>query len=309
MAVLRVSLLGLGKMGAAMATRLAATGHPLVLWNRSLDKAHTAKAEILRAHAAADVAVAETAAAAVAGGDGVVVMVLSSMATTAALLESLRGTGLAGRTLVNLTSGNPSEGREIEELAQGLGVDLYIDGAYSGPPAKAAAGGGTLFLSGPSEDAVQRVREGVLDHMGKTVYAGVTGASRALDYAVVDMFMANYLFYTANLSMLEAEGVDPQVALQCIRDRLATVPAALDLFRERQQSRDDAAYAAAPIATVDTWRNFLLGRVPYMQANGMATVVPEFVGGMLTDLAREGHGGDDMSRLQEIIRHARPPQQ
>ena len=48
-----VGLAGLGRMGGAMARAITRAGRPLVLWNRSLDKAAALAAELGTAGASA----------------------------------------------------------------------------------------------------------------------------------------------------------------------------------------------------------------------------------------------------------------
>src|ERR1700756_5473836 len=74
-----VAFIGLGKMGVAMATNLQRAGYPLVVWNRSADKA--------RPLVAAGASLAESPAAAARGAD----IVISSLADDASLRAVLSG--------------------------------------------------------------------------------------------------------------------------------------------------------------------------------------------------------------------------
>ena len=70
-----VAFIGLGKMGVAMATNLQQAGHPLVVWNRTADKAGpllTGGARLARSPAAAA---------------GAADIVISSLADDASLLS------------------------------------------------------------------------------------------------------------------------------------------------------------------------------------------------------------------------------
>jgi len=58
---MKIGIAGMGKMGAAIAARLASVGHEMMVWNRTLDKAR-----------ASDLKVAETPAALAAGSDAVI---------------------------------------------------------------------------------------------------------------------------------------------------------------------------------------------------------------------------------------------
>jgi 3-hydroxyisobutyrate dehydrogenase-like beta-hydroxyacid dehydrogenase len=179
----KVCVLGLGKMGTAMALRLRETGHAVSVWNRSPAKAEAVRAALLPG----DCAVGACAAAALSSSasDSVVVLVLSNTAACLDVIEQTREQ-LRGRTVVNLTSGNPDEGRQIAAAVAGLGVHTYLDAAYCGPPTKARQGAGVLFLSCDTPAEAERVRP-VLSELGEYAFCGDVGSSKAIDYAVVDL--------------------------------------------------------------------------------------------------------------------------
>ena len=86
----QVALLGMGKMGGAMALRLREQGHAVTVWNRSRAKADAVKAEALPG----ECTVSETAAEAVAStAPGA--MILLILSDTAACLELVAALGAA----------------------------------------------------------------------------------------------------------------------------------------------------------------------------------------------------------------------
>merc|ERR1712224_270399 len=141
------------------------------------------------------IAAATSAAAVSACTDSamVILIVSDAAATLSVLRDEGLGKTLQGRTLINLTSGNPDEGRAIAEVVAEVvsRKAVFIDGAYCENPTKARAGAGQLFLSSEQPDAVEGVRR-LLERIGSVAFCGGIGASRALDYAVVDLFFANF---------------------------------------------------------------------------------------------------------------------
>ena len=107
-----VAVLGLGKMGAALAEALLATGHAVTLWNRT-----AAKAEAFVGRGAM---VAEEPADAVRAG-GIVVACLDDVDTCR---EILTDADLRGRVLLQVTSGTPEELRALESWAVERGAEL-----------------------------------------------------------------------------------------------------------------------------------------------------------------------------------------
>src|SRR4051812_28976021 len=94
-----VSVIGLGKMGAALASTLLQSGRSVTVWNRSADKA----AALVEAGAT----LAPSVAAAVAASP-VTVTCVKSHYTTAELLRPV-GAVLAGKTIIDRSTGGAKE--------------------------------------------------------------------------------------------------------------------------------------------------------------------------------------------------------
>ena len=137
-----VGWLGTGRMGAALAGRLADAGHPLRVWNRT-----TAKVEPLVARGAEAVgSIAELAAC-----DVVFVMV----STPADLLEVVTGpTGLlASETrpavIVDCSTVSAEVSADVRRTAADLGVS-FLAAPVSGNPHVVAEGRACIVASGPA---------------------------------------------------------------------------------------------------------------------------------------------------------------
>ena len=295
-----VCMLGLGKMGGAMARRMGEKGHKVVLWNRTQSKADSIAEEFPNCIAK------ETVKEAInTNKEALIIMVMTTMEATSAILDSIQS-DLQGRVVVNLASGNPDQGRKIAKQLEGFGVGGYLDGAYSGPPAKARAGAGTLFLSA-SQKSLFDSHTSLLSELGENIWSGDIGASRALDYAVVDLVLANLMCYSSALSMMDKEGVDQKVFFECAAKRLTSVPAMLESSFNRMQERSDESYSTNPVATLGTWRNFVSSRLEYMNNNNMSTAIPDFnVSVIDMTIANGGSPDDDVTRIQEVTRYTKP---
>lgn len=71
-------------------------------------------------------------------------------------------------------------------------------------------GAGAVFASSDTAGLVEQYKT-LLGHLGNVVDCGKVGASRALDYGVVDLAFINFLSFASNLEMMEREGVDPKI--------------------------------------------------------------------------------------------------
>lgn len=294
-----------------MARRLRDSNVSVSVWNRSL-----AKASELAAEAAPSPCFAAVAPAAAVDASEPRAPVLCVLTDTAAVIALLRsegfGASLRGRTFVNLASGSPDEGRDIAKVhAEVVGAaagSAFIDGAYCGPPKKARQGAGQLFLSSDNADAVKQARS-VLDSLGSVTFAGGIGASRAMDYAVVDLFFVNLLSFMSNKEALEREGVDIKQLVGEMKKRLDTVPAMFEAYDARMAQRTEESYNSNITVTLATSRSYWASRLEYMQARGIPTHLTDLMVSLLDEASggRDGpHKNSDLTRLQEVVRYGGP---
>jgi 3-hydroxyisobutyrate dehydrogenase len=138
-----VALLGTGKMGAAIARRLAAAGHDLTIWNRTLE----------RARAVGVGRVADTAAEAAAAAD----VVLSILYDAASVREVYAGLGpRRGQVYVEMSTAGTEVVDEVAALVEAGGAELLVAPILGSMPA--IEQGSALILAGGDADAFERVR-------------------------------------------------------------------------------------------------------------------------------------------------------
>lgn len=225
-----VAFLGLGAIGAPMATHLAKGPFGLRVWNRSADKAAAFAAAQGCVHAA-------TPASAALGAD-VVITCFPVSADVEALLDGAHGllAGLGqGATLVDCTSGDPATSRRIAERLATHGVG-FLDAPVSGGVAGAEQGALTVMVGGDAA-LLERVRP-ALEAFGKRiVHCGPIGAGDAVK-AVNNALLAQHIIGTAEgLLALQRAGVSPQVALDVINASSGRSNASMNLFPERVLTR------------------------------------------------------------------------
>ena len=140
----KIAFIGLGKMGAAMAANIRRAGHPMVVWNRSPDKA----APLLELGAR----LAETPAAAAAEAD----IVISSLADDGALKAVVSGrdgvlAGLRpGAVHIGTSTISPTLSDELGRMHAAAGR-YYIAGPVVGRVPAAEAAQLVTFVAGDAE--------------------------------------------------------------------------------------------------------------------------------------------------------------
>jgi 3-hydroxyisobutyrate dehydrogenase-like beta-hydroxyacid dehydrogenase len=157
------TVIGLGKMGRALAAALVDRGHPTTVWNRTPGRA----GDLAVTHAA-------TASEAFAANDLVILCLLDFES----VVEVLDGVELAGRTIVNLTTGTPEDAAKLSTLVTGRGAD-YLDGGIMAIPSMIGTESATVLYSG-SEPAFRRA-EKVLAAFGAARYLGAEVGLAALN--------------------------------------------------------------------------------------------------------------------------------
>jgi 3-hydroxyisobutyrate dehydrogenase-like beta-hydroxyacid dehydrogenase len=212
-----VSVLGTGRMGSAMAERLAAQGLKVVVYNRTADRA----IELARR---TGVRTAATPAEAAAEADVVITMVADDAAVRA-LFDGPDGvaSGIrADSVAVDMSTVLPATIRSVAAGIAATGAGI-LDGPVSGSVTSTLAGELTIMVGGSAAD-LERARP-VLDRLAKrVVHVGPLGTGAAMKLAV------NTLIYGLNgaiaegLVLAERNGIDRALAYDVFSASAAGAP-------------------------------------------------------------------------------------
>lgn len=175
-----VAILGLGRMGHALADALLRSGHRVVVWNRTV-----ARADALVARGAV---LADSPAAAIRAAPVSIMCLLDYDSTVALLGGPGVSDAISGRTLVQLTSGLPEEAAEQAEWVHRHHGQFLAGGIMVFPNDIGKAD--TSILYAGDETAWERHRE---------LLAGLGGG---LQYLGHDPRMSIAVYITAGLYML-----------------------------------------------------------------------------------------------------------
>ena len=140
----RIGFIGIGLMGQPMSRRLLAAGYPLMVWNRTKDKAK----DLLTAGATWS----NSPKALAQSSDIVITMVTDSKASeevSCGVNGVLEGAH-PGLVLIDMSSIAPEMSRSIAERARAKGV-LMLDAPVTGNPKVASEGKLGIMVGGPKE--------------------------------------------------------------------------------------------------------------------------------------------------------------
>jgi 3-hydroxyisobutyrate dehydrogenase-like beta-hydroxyacid dehydrogenase len=191
-----VGLVGIGRMGGAMARSLARAGRPLILANRSPGAAGSLADEL--GSAGASVRVAATPADVAAQAQIVITMLADDAAVESVWAgpHGLLETAHADQVLVDCSTITPATIRGLETAVRARGAGL-LDSPVSGSTALAESGGLTLMVGGTAGD-LERARP-ALEPLAKRIFhLGPVGAGAAMKLAV------NTVIFGLNEALAEA---------------------------------------------------------------------------------------------------------
>ena len=283
-----VTVIGLGSMGRALAAAFLAAGHPTTVWNRSAGRADELVAKgATRAATAVDAAAASPLA---------IVCLLDHHAVHEVLETA--GATLAGRAVINLTSGTPAQARRTAAWAIERGVD-YLDGGIMAIPPGIGTSHAFVLYSGAA--AVFERHRRSLEALGAATYVGADpGLASLLDVALLTAMYgmlggAVHAIALAGTEKIAAGTFTSTLLLPWLTAMAGAIP---DLARQIETG----AYAIDAVASLR------------MQAAAFGHLVQTSVDqGIRADLmlplqalverrVADGHGDDDFSGIIELLR-------
>jgi 3-hydroxyisobutyrate dehydrogenase-like beta-hydroxyacid dehydrogenase len=277
----QVGVLGLGRMGSALAGALLGAGHDVVVWNRSPLKA----GPLLDRGARLAATPAEVASA------DVVLSCLSTYDSQRAVLEAA-----SPKVLVNLTSGTPAQAREVASWASSAGID-YVDGVIMAVPQGIGTAESRILYSG-SAAAFSAQRE-VLSVLGEPVFLGEDAGLAALyDLALLGIMWSTMAGYLHALALVETEGVTPSTFTPMALSWLSAVGGFLPGIGAQVASGD----YETDVSALDINAAGLGLLVETSRAQGIGSSVPAAVRELFDRAVAAGHGAHAIASVIEEIR-------
>ncbi len=193
-----VAVLGTGKMGSAIARRLAESGVEPVLWNRTRERAEQVGVGHVVATPADAVGPADVVISSLTGADAV-------RATYCGPSGAL--TAAHGQSFVEMSTAGPDV---LTELLAGIAEarSTLVDAPLLGAP-PTVLGGQALVLAGGLDADVERVRP-VLELLGEVRHVGPLGSGARLKLVANSMLGAVSLVAAELQSAGEAAGLPPE---------------------------------------------------------------------------------------------------
>lgn len=274
-------------MGAALAEALLRAGHPITVWNRTPDRAD--KLVALGATRSADVAAAVRSSA-------LVIVCLSTYETVYAALGAAEGE-LAGKVLVNLTSGTPDQARAMGTWAAERDVG-YLDGAIMAVPPLIGKPQALIFYGGDRTQYAQH--EATLGALGGATYLGPdAGLPLLYDVALLGVLwstLAGYLHALALIGTADVAAGDFHRHAQAWMEH-AVVPS----LAQKAAEVDRGDYATQ-VSTLSVNQAAIAHLIDASQERGINADMMLAIQGLIDRRVADGHESESLASLIEAIR-------
>ncbi|KOV75619.1 MULTISPECIES: NAD(P)-dependent oxidoreductase [unclassified Streptomyces] len=280
-----LTLLGTGAMGTALGRAWLAAGHPLTVWNRTPER---------MAGLTSEGAVAAPSAARAVAANRLVVACLLDDASVGAALD---GADLAGRDLVNLTTGTPAEGRARATWAEARGA-RFLDGGIMAVPPMIGAPGAFVLYSG-HRDLFDEHRDTLAVPAG-TEYVGIDPGHAALhDVALLSGMYGMFAGITHAFALLRGTDVAPGDFAALLVPWLNAMAGSAHQAAERLESGD---YTTGVVSTLQMQ---VAGTDTLLRTAREQGVRPDLLSPFLELMRRrlaDGHGTEDTTGLVDLLR-------
>jgi 2-hydroxy-3-oxopropionate reductase len=282
-----VGFIGLGIMGAPMATNLAKAGYEVIGYSRTKESiTRLAEFGVTPGSSIADV---------VRRSDVVITMLPDSPDVESVVLGDggVFANASSGLLYIDMSTIRPDVATRIAEQGEALGIDV-LDAPVSGGEAGAIEGSLSIMVGGPA-GAFDRSRP-YLDAMGRTIVrVGPSGSGQTVKAANQLIVAANIQGMAEAVVFLEAHGVEMGSAIEVLGGGLAG-----STVMQRKAS-NMLGRSFAPGFRLDLFHKDLGIVQAAARDKGVATLLGSLVAQVVASLVARGDGGLDHSAMIRFV--------
>ncbi|MEW6248250.1 MAG: NAD(P)-dependent oxidoreductase [Nitrospirota bacterium] len=212
---MRVAVLGTGLLGRPIAERLKATGHQVIVYNRT-----RTKAEPLRE---LGIQVDSQPEEAIRSAECIVLMLADAAAIRSVLLAGPTRKDLSGRTVIQMGTIGPSESQALQREVSAAGGD-YFEAPVLGSIAEAKAGTLHVMVGGSPEQFARWAALFRSLSRGPRLIGSV-GKAAALKLALNQLIAAEIAAFALSLGLVQRHGIDVETFMAILRESALYAPA------------------------------------------------------------------------------------
>lgn len=281
----KIGIVGVGRMGLAMAQRLMAAGHTVIGYRRSAMDDFVAAGGLPAESPGALAADCDVVIVSVRGEEAVADVLYGS----AGVLPALK----PGQIVVETTSLTPAQKRAHGEKVAAAG-GVLLDCPVSGTPAMLEAGRGAFFVSG-DRDMSEDIREVLEAICPKTTWVGNVGAGAATKSVTTALVAIHNLAAAEGLAMAMREGGD----MEAVHAAILGSPAGSAMFEMRGELMAKRDYSDGG-GTLESYTRNLSDVVDATRESG-ATPLLDITHDWYLAAVDAGHTGQDQASVFEYL--------
>ncbi|MFF4954516.1 NAD(P)-dependent oxidoreductase [Streptomyces chattanoogensis] len=294
-----VTVVGLGSMGSALAAAFLERGHPTTVWNRSPDKARPLADRGARPAATPEEAIAASP---------LIVACVRDYEALHSVLDPVAGR-LAGKVLVNLTSGSPEQAHEAVAWAGSHGAD-YLDGAIMTTPPGVGSPDMMFLYSGAH--AVFEAHRPALAALGDPLHLGTDpGLASLYDAALLGLMWSTMTGWLHGTALVGAGEIAEETAGETTEKTAARAFTPLAIrwltavagFLTTYAPQVDAGRYPGDDATVDIQIAAIDHLIHAAASRGIDNALPELLKSAMERAKAAGHGNDSYASVIEVLKN------
>jgi 3-hydroxyisobutyrate dehydrogenase-like beta-hydroxyacid dehydrogenase len=289
-----ISVLGLGKMGAALASVFLDKGHSVTVWNRKIEKAQPLISKGAKvAESPADCAQSGTLLLISLFSDEVVRDVLSRIPT------------LRDRTVINFTTSRPQWVIETAYVVTNkLCASGYLHGWINSVPSEVEDQQASVRYSGP--EPVFAKHKHICQVLGKALWLSDDHRKICiLENAALLMLAGLFVAFFQSLALAGAAGVD---RVDFTRHALLPV---LPLFQQMlpqmaKRDQDQSHSMSDDSISIGTMKGLVSTALETAETSGVSTRLFDGFHALLRQATKSGKGSEDVSTIIRMLRRGSP---
>ena len=283
----KVSVIGIGNMGCALAEALLSAGFSVTVWNRTVSKAKRMVEQ--------GAILADSPTAAALNSENTIVCVTDHEAFVSMIHNDKVATALEGKHLIQLGVVTSEQARQTGSWAETRNIG-YLEGSILGMPHNVKNATATLVCSGPKTlfDAVQAP----LSVFGNSQLVSETiGSAYEFDKVYYSFVYATFLGFIQGAALAQASGFSIDAYTRIVLERIPAVTENFNSLGGQMANRNHDGEQAS----LEVWADAYSKSLELCRALDVDDRLPTALMQNFDKAINEGYGDSELSAIFEVL--------